>query len=120
MVLLEPHREPVGPDRRTTAWRTQGTDSKAPAPSARSSVKRLPASCGAAFARIVDTLLRVTSPSTRIERTANTGPRAAQRDASQTKASAASDAQDVGGGFHQPDVERARGRLRHGLASVRS
>ena len=57
-------RSLLGNSRRTTALRTQGTDSKAARAFARSTVKKLPASCGATLARSVTALLCVTSPST--------------------------------------------------------
>ena len=50
--------------------------SKSPAP--RSMVKKLPDNWGAALARMVDTLLRVMSPSMRIARTTNKGRRTTQ------------------------------------------
>src|SRR5207344_827247 len=69
-------RSRFGQTRRTTARRTHGTDSKARLTERRSMVTKLPASLGAALARIVETLLRATSPSTLIERIAKNGWRA--------------------------------------------
>ena len=64
--------------RRTTARRTQGTDSKAARPACRSTLKKLPASRGAALARMVGTLLRARSPSSWMLRMGNIGLRISQ------------------------------------------
>ncbi len=67
-----------GQTRRSMAWRTHGTDSKACCACRRSSVKKVPARRGMAWARIVASLLRDTSPWTSMVRMANTGWRTAQ------------------------------------------
>ena len=59
------------------ACRTHGTVSKACRAAARLIVKKLPASCGATFARSVGMLLCVTSPCTVMPAMANAGWRTA-------------------------------------------
>jgi hypothetical protein len=65
-----------GQTRRSCAWRTQGTASNAARARSRSMLRMLPASRGAALARIVLTLLRCRSPSSWIMRMPNHGARA--------------------------------------------
>ena len=79
------------------------------APRARSRVKKLPASLGAALARIVETLLRATSPSTLIERIAKTGWRASHI----TAIAATSDRGDVP---RAPRRSRSSGARRAAMA----
>jgi hypothetical protein len=56
----------------------------------RSAVKKLPASLGAALARIVEALLRVTSPSTWMASSEKYGARATQLSSSSANATPAS------------------------------
>ena len=79
-----------GQTRFSVACRTHGTDSKASLPRARSVVKKLPASLGAAFARMVEALLRVTSPSTWMASSEKYGARATQLSSSNASATPAS------------------------------
>ena len=72
-------RKLFGYSRRTSAWRTQGTCSKASRASFRSIVKKLPVRCGATFARRVTALLCSISPSTTMRAIEKAGWRTAHQ-----------------------------------------